>query len=298
MRRSILVAAMAALAVLAGLRVSMSAPAAAPRLVNDGYGDFVFVPAGSFRMGDNFGDGESRERPVHVVELDAFYIGKYEVTNGDWRKFRDDPGYDDPKLWPSGRVVPKDQVPYWTQAQNHGGGTPGSDDYPVLGVNWDSAVAYCNWLTAKTGKKYRLPTEAEWEKAARGTDQRRFPWGNEINRSYANYTGAQEYDTGRIVGFYDGSKRGELQTRSNASPYGAYDMAGNVMEWCQDWYSRNYYSASPRKNPQGPENGAYKVVRGGTFFMDPFDLRSYGRSAAWPSFQAHRMIGFRAVREP
>ena len=86
-----------------------------------------------------FGDGESRERPVHTVDLDAFYIGKFEMTNGEWKKFRDDPGYDDPKFWPSGRVVPKRQVPYWTQANNHGGGTPDSDNYPVLGVNWDSA---------------------------------------------------------------------------------------------------------------------------------------------------------------
>ena len=101
-----------------------------PQIVNDGYGDLVYVPAGPFKMGDNFGDGESRERPVHLVDLDPFYIGRYEVTNGDWRKFRDDPGYDDPKFWPSGRVVPKDQVPYWAQAQNHGGGTPNSDSYP------------------------------------------------------------------------------------------------------------------------------------------------------------------------
>lgn len=278
--------------------VLLSAPTSPPLVVNDGYGDFVYVPAGPFRMGDNFGDGESRERPVHVVELDAFYIGKYEVTNGDWKKFRDDPGYDDPKFWPGGRVVPKDQIPYWTQPQNHGGGTPDSDNYPVIGVNWDSATAYCNWLSAKTGKKYRLPTEAEWEKAARGTDQRRFPWGNEIDRSYANYTGSQQYDTVRVVGFYDGSMRGGFQTRSNASPYGAFDMAGNVMEWCQDWYSRDYYSVSPRKNPKGPASGAYRVVRGGSFFMEPQDLRTYARSAAWPSFQAHRMIGFRPVREP
>jgi formylglycine-generating enzyme required for sulfatase activity len=267
-------------------------------VVNDGYGDYVCVPAGAFRMGDNFGDGESRERPVHTVQLDAFYIGKYEITNGQWKKFRDDPGYDDAKLWPGGRVAPKDQIPYWTQANNHGGGTPGSDDYPVLGVNWDSAVAYCNWLSAKTGKRYRLPTEAEWEKAARGVDQRRYPWGNSIDRSYANYTGAQSFDTGQLAGFYDGSRRGDLQTHSNASPYGAFDMGGNVMEWCQDWYSRTYYSVSAAKNPKGPETGGYRVVRGGSFFVDPLDLRSYGRSAAWSSFQAHRMIGFRAAREP
>ncbi len=270
------------------------------QVVNDGYGDFVYVPAGVFQMGDNFGDGESRERPVHEVELDAFYIGKYEVSNSDWIRFRNDPGYENPDFWPNGWVFPKDQAqqPYWDQPQNHGGGTPGSGDYAAISINWDSATAYCNWLSAKTGQKYRLPTEAEWEKAARGTTQHRFPWGNEIDHSYANYFGSQDYDTVRIVGFYDGSKRGDLQTHDNASPYGAYDMAGNVMEWCRDWYSRTYYSESPRKNPQGPASGVYRVARGGTFVMEPQDLRSYARTAAWPSLQGHRMMGFRPVREP
>src|SRR4051794_28630929 len=83
----------------------------APQSVNDGYGDLVFVPAGPFKMGDNFGDGLPRERPVHTVDLDAFYIGKFEVTNAQWRKFRDDPGYEDPKFWPNGYVTPKDQIP-------------------------------------------------------------------------------------------------------------------------------------------------------------------------------------------
>src|SRR5206468_4090223 len=142
--RGIAPAAVAGLGVLFSLQALRTAPAAAPPTVNDGHGDYVYVPAGAFRMGDNFGDGESRERPVHVVDLDAFYIAKHEMTNGEWKKFRDDPGYDDPKFWPGGRIVPKTQVPYWTQANNHGGGTLGTDDYPVLGVNWDSATAYCN----------------------------------------------------------------------------------------------------------------------------------------------------------
>ncbi len=281
-----------------GLIAAALAVAAGPERANDGYGDLVLVPAGPFRMGDNFGDGEPRERPVHTVTLDAFYIGRTEVTNAQWRKFRDDPGYDDPKFWPGGRPAPKDQVSYWTQANNHGGGTPGSDDYPVMGINWDSATAYCNWASAKTGKRYRLPAEAEWEKAARGTDQRRYPWGNKIDKSQANFVGTQRYDTVRPAGFFDGSQRGDLKTKSNASPYGALDMAGNLMEWCQDWYSREYYSASPGKNPKGPEEGAYRVVRGGSFFLDAFDLRTYARSAAWPSFLAHRMIGFRVARQP
>ncbi|MEO8184075.1 MAG: SUMF1/EgtB/PvdO family nonheme iron enzyme, partial [Deltaproteobacteria bacterium] len=266
--------------------------------VNDGYGDYVYVPAGAFEMGDSVGDGLTREGPAHVVELDAFYIGKFEVSNAEWRKFRDDPGYDDVKLWPNGRVVPRDQSPYWTQPNNHGGGTLGSDAYPALGVNWDAATAYTSWLSARTGKRYRLPTEAEWEKAARGTDRRRYPWGQAIDHRYANFVGAQPFDTVQPVGFYDGSARGTLETHSNASPYGAFDMAGNVMEWCQDWYARDYYAASPRKNPKGPETGAYRVLRGGSFFVEAFDLRSYGRSAAWPSLQGHRMVGFRPVREP
>jgi sulfatase modifying factor 1 len=297
MRRLLLLAALAGVCGASLVAAALQAPAP-PKSINDGHGDYVYVPAGPFRMGDNSGDGDPRERPVHVVDLDAFYIAKFEMSNGEWKTFRDDPGYDDPALWPGARVVPKTQVPYWTQPNNHGGGTPGSDAYPVLGLNWDSAVAYTNWVSRKTGKKYRLPTEAEWEKAARGTDGRRYPWGNTIDRAHANYVGAQPYDTGLPVGYYDGSKRGDLQTQSNASPYGAYDMAGNVMEWCQDWYSRDYYAVSPKKNPKGPDSGAYRVVRGGTFFVEPYDLRSSARSAAWPSFQGHRMIGFRAVREP
>jgi formylglycine-generating enzyme required for sulfatase activity len=265
-----------------------SAPAraaSAPKAtVSDGYGDYVFVPAGTFKMGDDSKDGLARERPAHDVALDAYYISKFEITNREWKKFRDDSGYDDPTFWPTGRVVPRDQVPYWTQANNHGGGTPGSDDYPVLGVNWDAATAYCAWLSAKTGKRYRLPTEAEWEKAARGTNERR----PHYDHSQANYVGGQTFDTVMPVGYYSGSP----------SPYGALDMAGNVMEWCQDWYDRDYYSVSPRKNPKGPATGAYRVVRGGSFFVEVFDLRASARSAAWPSFQAHRMIGFRPVREP
>ena len=286
-----------ALVVTAAMALLLAA-AAPPQTVNDGYGDYVLVPAGAFKMGDNFGEGDPRERPVHTVEISAFYIGKYEISNGQFRRFRDDPDYGNPKFWPDGRPVPKDQSPYWNDARNHGGGTPGSDDYPVLGVNWDAAAAYCRWLSAKTGKIYRLPTEAEWEKAARSSDQRRYPWGNQIDHSYANFVGARDFDTGSPVGYYDGTKREDLETHNNASPYGALDMAGNVMEWCQDWYSRDYYSVSPRRNPQGPATGAYRVLRGGTFFMESFDLRSSARTAAWPSFQAHRMVGFRAVREP
>ena len=114
-----------AAAALASLSIFVQALRTAPAVksADDGYGELVYVPAGSFQMGDNVGDGESRERPVHRVELDAFYIAKFEMTNGEWKKFRDDPGYEDPKYWPEGRIVPKDQVPYWSDARNHGGAT-------------------------------------------------------------------------------------------------------------------------------------------------------------------------------
>lgn len=266
--------------------------------VDDGYGELVFVPAGPFLMGDDAGVGEPRERPAHTVELDAFYIAKYETTNAQWKRFLEDPGYQDTRFWPDGRVVPIEQIPYWTQPTNHGGATPDSANYPVIGVNWDAAVAYCRWLSAKTGKTYRLPTEAEWEKAARGADGRRYPWGDTIDHDVANFVGSQSYDTVMPVGYFDGSRRGDHQTRSNASPYGAFDMAGNVMEWTADWYSRDYYASSPSRNPTGPETGAYRVIRGGAFNLDPSELRTSGRTAAWPSFKAHRMVGFRVAREP
>jgi formylglycine-generating enzyme required for sulfatase activity len=262
-------------------------PGKAIQTINDGYGDFVLVPAGAFQMGDAAGVGEERERPVHTVELDAYYISKYEVTNGQWKAFRDDPGYNNPAFWPDGRVMPKDQIPYWTQENNHGGAIAGNENYPVLGVNWDAAVAYCNWLSAKTGKKYRLPTEAEWEKAARGTDLRIYPWGNDIDPSKTNYVQDAGFVTAKPVGSYP-----------FPSPYGAYDMAGNVMEWCSDWYDKDYYKVSPKKNPKGPATGAYRVVRGGTFFMEAQDQRVTLRGAGWPSLQTHRMTSFRPVREP
>ena len=164
----------------------------------------------------------------------------------------------------------------------------GINGFPAISMTQHAANKYAEWLSAKTGKRYRLPTEAEWEKAARGTDGRRYPFGESIDRSQANFVGAQTFDTVMPAGHYSGSP----------SPYGAFDMAGNVLEWCQDWYDRDYYSVSPRKNPKGPATGAYRVVRGGSFFVEEFDLRTTARSMASPSFQAHRMIGFRPVREP
>jgi len=219
----------------------------------------ICIPEGWFVMGSS--SGQDCERPVHRVWTGAFLLAATQVTNAGFERFL------------NATLAP----PPFRQDSNFS-----HPQQPVVGVSWFQALKYCEWLSAQTGRAYRLPTEAEWEKAARGTDQRKYPWGNAIDHSYANYVGASSFDTGSLVGFYDGSRRGELQTHSNASPYGAFDMAGNVMEWCQDWYSRTYYPVSPRKNPQGPDKGAYRVLRGGTFFVDALDLRSYARSAAWP----------------
>lgn len=266
-------------------------PAPAMPPINDGHGDYVYVPAGAFRMGDNFGDGEPRERPVHVVDLDAFYIAKYEMTNGEWKAFRDDPGYDDVTFWPDRRVAPKDQIPYWTQPNNHGGATPGSDNYPVLGVNWDSAVAYCNWLSAKTGKKYRLPTEAEWEKAARGTDARHFPWGNDFGINRANtpmywVSLKREGDTAPVGAFADG-----------ASAYGLYDMSGNVWEWTASWYQA--YPGNQHPNENYGEN--YKTLKGGSwwncsFYKCGISAPSYNRSFFLRTTK-NNSFGFRCAKD-
>jgi len=237
-----------------------------PRLVNDGYGDYVLIPSGEFLMGDNFDDsytdekGFSQEKPVHPVRLNAYYIGKYEVTNGEFKKFMDDGGYKNPEYWSEEEKeratndIEKDQrkdshqnvieqsygqqPEFWNDSVTRGGGIAGNEHFPVVGVNLHEANAYCKWLSEKTGETYRLPTEAEWEKAARGTDQRRYPWGNNIDSSYTNYYKSSDpYEnyllfTGGLtpVGFYDGDTQNGFSTHNNASPYEAYDMSGNVWE--------------------------------------------------------------------
>jgi formylglycine-generating enzyme required for sulfatase activity len=259
--------------------------------------EMIFVPAGSFDMGDNFDEGNSYERPVHTVNLDAYYIGKYEVTNTQYANFLNDVGKQ------SDGGPPWLDI-YWSQIDSVGGSyvpKSGFEDHPVVAVSWHGAVTYCDWLTTKTGNTYRLPTEAEWEKAARGDTsknaglghQRRYPWGDNIDSSYANYD--DNYTT--PVGYYDGSLRGSYQTNDGSSPYGAYDMAGNVFEWCSDWYSSSYYSTSPTTNPLGPVTGSYRVLRGGSWYYGPYSLRSAYRSPYYHPTYTNSHIGFRCVRE-
>jgi formylglycine-generating enzyme required for sulfatase activity len=286
--------------------------------INDGYGDYILVPAGKYSMGDNFNDGNPRERPVHTVYLDSYYIGKYEVTNEEYKKFMDDGGYSNPDYWSNGGFLYVKEFLYWNDSTYNGGGIEGNDKFPVSGVCWFEAMAYCSWLSVKTGNAYRLPTEAEWEKAARGGDfldgddnaqvpnpftpSRRYPWGNNIDGSYANYIDSGDpYDNGLTpVGYYDGSTRGTFSTHDNASPYGVYDMAGNVYEWCRDFYGEDYYqtflSTGTVTNPQGPESGSIFVIRGSAFLYKTFKQRCAYRGAYYPSFRG-AYIGIRCVRE-
>jgi len=279
------------------------------KAVNDGYGDYVLVPAGSFEMGDSFNEGRSDERPVHVVHLDAYYIGKYEIINGEYKKFIGDGGYTNSSYWTAGGFGNYGrQSYYWNNPEFRGGGIPGNENFPVVGINWHEACAYCGWLSAKTGKTYRLPTEAEWEKAACGTDRRRYPWGDDLDESCANYWySGDPYDNGLTpVGYYNGTLQNEFMTRNNASPYGAYDMAGNVWEFCSDWKDWDYYSSSPANNPKGPSKGTHHVVRGGSWIDSAKYLRCANRFLHYlPSGKDNfkeatflvGFIGFRCVRE-
>jgi len=200
--------------------------------------EMMRIPVGSFEMGDYFGEGSTNERPVHRVELDEFYMDSREVTNSQYGVFMDQTGYRKPKYWNNTKYNQTNQ--------------------PVVGVDWNDAVAYAKWA----GK--RLPTEAEWEYAARGgLVGKRYPGGDEISHDDANYD--RKVGKARVVGSYP------------ANGYGLYDMAGNVYEWCQDWYSSDYYSSSPTQNPTGPDTGSRRVLRGGDWLNDTARLRVANR---------------------
>ena len=186
-------------------------------------------------------DGGSDEKPVHIVYLDGFWIDRTEVTN---------------KLYAECVEAGICTKPYnfsYLNDQTY-------QQHPVISVNWNQAKTYCNWV----GRF--LPTEAEWEKAARGTDGRIYPWGESIGCQYANFKDCREFTT--PVGSY----------QAGASPYGVMDMAGNVWEWVADWYAGDYYSISLSTNPQGPSAGKYRVYRGGSWFSNARSARSDSRN--------------------
>jgi len=233
------------------------------------YADMVLIPAGEFTMGEDSAEAKDDEKPPHNVYLSDFYIDRYEVTNRQYRKFIQATGH---------------RVPYvekqWAEPYNwHGSSYPeGKGDYPVVLISWDDAMAYARWA----GK--RLPSEAEWEKAARsGLVGKKYPWGDTIGFNRASY------DKGLI-------RRRTLTPVGNYSPnsFGLYDVAGNVWEWCLDWYDEEYYRVSPGRNPDGAEKGLYRVLRGGSWINTEKYLRCSHRGKNVPDYRSYT-LGFRCA---
>lgn len=228
----------------------------------------VLIPAGEFMMGSPDGEGREGEHPLHRVFLDNYYLDVFEVTVARYAKF----------LQATGRSVPM----YWDEVKMgiH-------RNMPVVGVNWHDAEAYCYWA----GK--RLPSEAEWEKAARGTDGREYPWGNGGPTSKLSNSGRQSDPEGGAYGKMLSQVDSHVKGKS---PYGLYHMAGNVSEWVSDWYDEDYYAKSASTNPKGPTEGTDKVSRGGEWFSLPDLVRSAFRSHGSPS-ERYDFIGFRCAQD-
>jgi formylglycine-generating enzyme required for sulfatase activity len=258
----------------------------------------VLIPAGEFQMGDSFGEGYANELPVHTVNLDAYSIGIYEVMNAEYKPFVEADGYADESYWAAGGFGDYGETPvYWDNVQYQGGGLQGTGSFPVVGVSWHEAMAYCVWLSAQTGQTWRLPTEAEWEKAARGTSANRYSWGDNIDGEHANYMNSGgPWNTLAPVGFYNGNAGEAYATRSNASSFGVYDLNGNVIEWTADIFDENYYANSPTSNPTGPETGRYRVMRGGGWDEETIYLRNAFRYNEDVMFRRF-CYGFRVVLE-
>ncbi len=220
----------------------------------------VIIPGGEFIMGH----GENAHHdfhPPHTVKIDSFYMDIHEVTNAQYFEFCQATGHKLPEFWGMDKFRCSLDYP----------------DHPVCGVNWFDAQKYARWA----GK--RLPTEAEWEYAARGgMAGKEYPWGNYIDSTYANYK--KYYKTSTATG------------RFSANKYGLYDMAGNVWEWTQDRYAANYYSQSHEENPRGPENGWFRVIRGGSWHSGDMCVRGYYRNGLSPNW-VDFAVGFRCVKD-
>ena len=248
--------------------------------------DMVLIPAGEFIRGTDSEGANTDQKPAHQVYLDAFYIDKYEVTNAEYEEFILAGGYKKREFWTEEgwNFIQKFQfdADEWHQIETplqYGENSVSTDpNHPVIGVSWYEANAYAAWA----GK--RLPTEAEWEKAARGTDERIYPWGNEMDFSKLSYF-SHIIKLQAVGSFPEG-----------ASPYGVMDLAGGVWEWCADWYDDSYYPQSPGRNPTGPDKGEYRVLRGGGWDSIRLQLRCSYRYYE-PAGRRTYNVGFRCVQD-
>lgn len=243
---------------------AMEAPAAAHEVDPV---PLVTIPAGEFLMGSPEGKGRADERPQRAVYLDAFVIDQVEVTNARYMAFVKATGH---------RTPPN---PYGTGPLQS---ITGIEHLPVVQTTWYDAKAYCTWA------KKRLPTEAEWEKAARGTDGRLYPWGNEPpTATRANFD--REWEDEKTLHPVGSLPNGD-------SPYGVKDMAGNAREWVSDWYDADYYQHAPNRNPQGPDKkGVVRSIRGGSWHSPASDITTTARGRGGFALQTHG-TGFRCAR--
>lgn len=234
----------------------IAAPDELPPLHADPLGfEWCTIPAGFFLMGSSDRDrlASPDEKPQHRVYLSTYRISKYPITNAQYYRFIQATGHEAPWDWEKGRFPAQ------------------KDDHPVVRVSWFDAIEFCKWASYVTGRRIGLPTEAQWEKVARGSDGRIYPWGNHWDEQRLN----------------SGSRTGRSTTPvwkypSGASPYGVFDMAGNVWEWVNDWYSWEYYKQSPLRNPTGPAGGTWRAVRGGSWFGSNQNTRAAFRGSGSP----------------
>jgi formylglycine-generating enzyme required for sulfatase activity len=262
--------------------------------------EMVWIKAGSFEMGDIQGGGYEWEKPVHRVSITQdFGMGRYEVTVGEFRQFVNATGYRTEAEKGDGCYIYKNGwwSKGWSKERDANWRNPNfsqNDNHPVVCISWNDAVAYTKWLSKQTGKKYRLPTEAEWEYVARAGTTTKYWWGNTASHEYANY-GADSC----CSGLAKGKDRWEYTAPVGSfapNPFGIYDTAGNVWEWIQDIYSSDYYSKSPSSNPTG-STGWLRVFRGGGWLITAPYCRAAYRYRYSPGSRSSR-LGFRLLREP
>ncbi|MHC4743721.1 MAG: formylglycine-generating enzyme family protein [Planctomycetota bacterium] len=299
--------------------------------------DMVIIPAGTFEMGDSLDEGYPSELPAHTVTLNSFLMARFEITNRQYCDYLNS-ALSQGQIRVTGGVVymagsqafpycdthtadPDSQIDYNDVTETFTVRTKSARDMsndPMVQVSWYGAVAYCNWRSREEGRElcynlsnwtcyfwkngYRLPTEAEWEYAARGGLSRmRFPWGDTISHSRANYysDSGYFYDISPTRGFHADWEDGETPYTAPvgsfpANGHGLYDMAGNVWEWCNDFYDPSYYNKSPSDNPKGPLTSGKHVLRGGAWSYDADFCRLAYRGNYWPEYR-YNYFGFRIV---